>query len=192
MKRLISLIFIVLISITSCDILEQMNEVRTFVSCDFSVNNVKINKLGGYDISGYTDAGDIRLNEIMSLGQQVLTGKLPAQITIDIRAANNHTTKAAISGLEWELIMKNKQYGSGKLSEYVEVLPGKTSDFDVVVDFDLMEIINSGNLNSILDLVLDLDNKEKLNKLELLMKVKPYYKSGKEIREYPGFIYITP
>ncbi|NQU35706.1 MAG: hypothetical protein HQ521_20960 [Bacteroidetes bacterium] len=192
MKKFITLISIITVMFTSCDILEQMNEVKQFANCDFSVKSVQINKLGGFDFSSYKSIRDIGFTQLISLGQQLVSGNLPANLSVEILAKNNKSSKAAISGLDWQLTMKNENYGNGKLNQYVEVLPGQSTDFTVNVSFDLHKLLVSENLQAILDLVMDMDNKEKLQKLDIMLKVKPYYKSGNTIREYPGYLTIRP
>ncbi len=192
MKKLIVLVSFLIITVTSCDVLNQMGEVTNFVNCNFSINKVAINRLGGVDFTKYKSVSDVGFTEMLSLGQQVIAGNLNASLYVDIRAKNNQSSKAAISGLDWQLFMKNEQYGTGKLNEYVEVLPGQSTDFTVNVNFDLLKLLKSENLQTILDLVMDMDNKEKLQKLDIMLKVKPYYKSGGSIREYPGYITIRP
>ena len=192
MKKLIVLVSFLIITVTSCDVLNQMGEVTNFVNCNFSINKVAINRLGGVDFTKYKSVSDVGFTEMLSLGQQVIAGNLNASLYVDIRAKNNQSSKAAISGLDWQLFMKNEQYGTGKLNEYVEVLPGQSTDFTVNVNFDLLKLLKSENLQTILDLVMDMDNKEKLQKLDIMLKVKPYYKSGGSIREYPGYLTIRP
>ena len=90
----------------------------------------------------------------MNFGQQFLSGEFPAKLSVEIRAVNNQSSKAAISGLHWKLYMKDEEYGDGDLNQFVEVLPGQSTDFTVVVDVDLLKLVASENLKSILDLVL--------------------------------------
>lgn len=192
MKRLIVFVSLMFVTATSCDVLNQMNEVTKFVNCNFSVNKVEIVRLGGFDFTKYKSVSDIGFTEMLSLGQQLVSGNLPADLSVDIRAKNNQSSKAAISGLDWQMFLKNEKYGSGKLNQYVEVLPGQSTDFTVNVNFDLLKLLASENLQTILDLAMDMDNKEKLQKLDVMLKVKPYYKSGGSIREYPGYLTIRP
>ena len=169
-----------------------MNEVTKFVNCNFSVNKVQINRLGGIDFTKYSSVSDVGFTEMLSLGQKLMSGNLQANLSVDIRAKNNQSSKAAISGLDWQLFMKNEQFGTGKLNQYVEVLPGQSTDFTVNVNFDLLKLLKSENLQTILDLVMDMDNQEKLQKLDIMLKIKPYYRSGGNIREYPGYLTIRP
>jgi hypothetical protein len=52
--------------------------------------------------------------------------------------------------------------------------------------------LTSEDLQSILDLILDIENREKLEKLDITIRIKPYFKSGTTVKEYPGYITIRP
>lgn len=192
MKRLALFVSIILLSTTSCDVLQQMSEISSFAKCDFSINHVGVDKLGGIDVSSFSKDSDFEFTHVMYLGQQLLSGKLPAELVVGIEARNNQSKKAAISGFDWQIFMKNESYGQGSLNEYVEVMPGTSTDFKVKVNFDLVKLLHSEDIQSVIDLVLDIENREKLEKLDISVKIKPYYKSGGKIHEYPGFITIKP
>ncbi len=192
MKKSLALLLSIVFLLTSCDIFTQFGEAKRFAQCDFTINNVKIVNLGSFNISDYKSVNDFSFTEMLSLGQQLIAGKLPAVVQVDIKAVNNQTSKASISGLEWQLLMKNEKYGDGSFKEYVEVLPGKSTIFTVNTTFDFYKMLTSSNLQDILNLVFDIDNKEKLDKLDISIKLKPYYKSGSVVKEYPGYLTIRP
>lgn len=192
MRKIFVIVAFLSIFLSSCDVFDQLGEVNRFAQCDFSIKDAQIVKLGNIDISKYKSASDFDFTEMLLLGQQLLTNKLPAVLLVNIKAVNNQSSKAAISGLEWQLFMKNEQYGGGKLNQYVEVLPEQSTSFPVNVEFDLVKLLTSENLQSIIDLAMDMDNQEKLKKLDISLKVKPYYKAGDNIKEYPGYLTIRP
>jgi len=192
MNKIFALFSFLILLTSSCEVLKQLDEAKQFAECDFMVKNVQIIELGTTDVSEYKSSGDIGFTEMLIFGQQLLSGKFPAKLSVEVRAINNQNSKAAISGLHWKLYMKNEEYGNGKLNKYVEVLPGQSTDFNLMVDFDLMKLLASENLQSILDLVFDIENKEKLEKLDIMLKVKPFYKTGDNIKEYPGYLTIRP
>ena len=192
MKKIIVLLISITIFASSCDVLNQFGEVSRFAQCDFQISNVQIVNLGGVDISNYSSSSDIGFSEMFIIGQKLFSGKLQSTLSVDILATNNHTLKAAISGLDWQLYMQNEQYGEGKIVDYVEVLPSQSTIFTVIINFDFLKLLQSESLQSIIDLVMDIENKEKLQKLDILLKIKPYYKSGKSIKEYPTYLNIRP
>ncbi len=177
---------------TSCGMVKQINETKQFALCDFSIVEIKLIELGNADVSEYNSANDVSLSDMLMLGQQFLSGKLPANISADIQVFNNQNLKAAISGLSWQLFMKDEEYGGGELVQYLEVLPAQTKDFTVVTEFNLLKMLTSEDLQSILDLILDIENREKLEKLDITIRIKPYFKSGTTVKEYPGYITIRP
>ncbi len=193
MKRILFMAFISgALLFTSCDVLQQAGDVVMFAQCDFSVDRVGMEKVGGISIKNIHRAEDLNPMELVGLTQQVLSGSLPVTLDVAIKATNNQSAKAGISGLDWELYMKDTRYGGGKLNSAVEVLPGQSTIFPVSVNFDLLKLVNNDNLQQILDLVFNINDKEKLKQLDLKLQLKPYYKVGSEVQEYPGYITVRP
>jgi LEA14-like dessication related protein len=129
---------------------------------------------------------------MMSLAQQVMAGSLPTTLSVGIKATNNQSRAAGISVLGWELYMKDQKYGAGMINDAVSISPNSSTVFPVSVEFDILNIVTSSNIQQILDIVFDVDNKDKLNELELSLQLKPYYKVGTQVQEYPGIITIQP
>ena len=50
-KVLLITLFAGLLSFSSCDALQQVSDTATFVQCDFSLANVKIDKIGGVSLA---------------------------------------------------------------------------------------------------------------------------------------------
>ena len=193
MKTKLLIIFLAgLFTISSCDVLQQASDVVQFTQCDFSLANVKIDKIGGVSLANIDEPEDIGMLNILALTQQVLAGSLPTTINVGIKATNNQSLKAGISGLDWELYMKDQKYGAGKINQAVEILPNNSTTFPVSVEFDILKIVTSSNIQQILDIVFDVDNKDKLKEIDLQLRLKPYYKVGTQIQEYPGFITVRP
>ena len=176
----------------SCDVLQQASDVVQFAQCDFSIDRVGMDKVGGISIKNIHKPEDLNPMELIGLTQQVISGSLPVTLDVNIKASNNQSLKAGISGLDWELYMKDKRYGGGKLNQAVEVLPGQSTTFPVSVNFDLLKLVTGDNLQQILDLVFHINDKEKLKQLDLKLQLKPYYRVGSEVQEYPGYIVVRP
>jgi len=193
MKNKILIILLAnLFLLSSCDVLQQASDVVQFVQCDFSLDHVRVEKIGGVSLANIKKPEDLGVINMLSLTQQVLSGNLPATLNVGIKATNNQSLKAGISGLDWELYMKENKYGAGMINQLVEILPNNSTTFPVTVEFDLLKLVTSDNIQQILDLVFDIDSKEKLNQLDLQLRLKPFYKVGSQVQEYPGFITVRP
>jgi len=186
------MLFAGMFTLTSCDALQQVSDTATFVQCDFSLANVGIDKIGGVSLANVNKPDDIGMLNMMSLAQQVMAGSLPTTLNVGIKAKNNQSVKAGISGLAWELYMKDQKYGAGMINDAVEILPNSSTVFPVSVEFDILNIVTSSNIQQILDIVFDVDNKDKLNELDLQLRLKPSYKVGTQVQEYPGYITVRP
>ena len=191
-KVFLMTLFAGMLSLCSCDALQQVSDTATFVQCDFSLANVKIDKVGGVSLANVTKPDDIGMLNMMALAQQVMAGSLPTTINVGIKATNNQSLKAGISGLGWELYMKDHKYGAGMISDPVEIQPNASTVFPVSVEFDILKIVTSSNIQQILDIVFDVDNKDKLNELDLQLRLQPSYRVGNQVQQYPGYITVRP
>lgn len=189
---LIIALFAGLLTLGSCDALQQVSDTATFVQCDFSVADVKVDKIGGVSLANIKKPDDVGMLNMMSLAQQAMAGSLPTTLSVGIKATNNQSRVAGISGLAWELYMKDQEYGAGMINEAVTISPNSSTVFPVSVEFDILNIVTSSNIQQILDIVFNVDNQDKLNELDLELQLKPYYRVGSQVQEYPGVITIRP
>ncbi len=178
--------------ITSCEVLEQVGQMQRFAECNFSIANVSVNSIAGIDLSKIHSESDLDMGKMLMLGQALAQGNLPADLTVTLKADNPNTKTAAISGLDWEVLMKDVSYGSGKLNQRVEVAPDSSATFPLRINFDLLKVITSQSLNDLVAFVLDSKNKEKLKKLDVKAKIRPWYQRGSEVKPAPAFITIRP
>jgi hypothetical protein len=88
--------------------------------------------------------------------------------------------------------MKDQKYGAGMINDPVEILPNSSTVFPISVEFDILNIVTSSNIQQILDIVFDVDNKDKFNELDLQLRLQPSYKVGDQVQQYPGFITVKP
>jgi hypothetical protein len=189
---LIIALFAGLLTLGSCDALQQVSDTATFVQCDFSVADVKVDKIGGVSLANIKKPDDVGMLNMMSLAQQAMGGSLPTTLSVGIKATNNQSRVAGISGFAWELYMKDQEYGAGMINEAVTISPNSSTVFPVSVEFDILNIVTSSNIQQILDIVFNVDNQDKLNELDLELQLKPYYRVGSQVQEYPGVITIRP
>ena len=193
MKRLnLILILIVAIIYQSCSILNQAGEYERFISSNFKLVNVDILEMGGVNLEGVQDKSALNVGDIMTLTGRMFSGGMPTKLRANIEVTNNSAAIAAISGMEWILNMKGTQYALGVVENRVEVQPNSNTIFPVNTEIDLVKVLQSESLPQILQVVLNMDDYEQIKKLDLELKIKPYYKSGSGVKEYPGYITLRP
>lgn len=192
-KLLFSMIFSMLLWLNSCDILDQMGEIDRFAQCDFALTGVKVTEISGIDFSHISKASDLGVAEMMTLGQKLFSGKLPAKIQVDVRAKNNNAKTAGISGLVWKVFIEENELVGGQLNKSVQIAPQASVNFPVAVSVDLIDLLQQESLPKILNLVFGMKNASELRELGLSVKIKPTYKTqAGALREFPTWITIRP
>lgn len=176
----------------SCGLLNQAGEYDRFVNSNFTLSSVEIIEIGGVDISEVDDKAGLNVGDIMTLTGRVFSGEMPSKLKVYIKVDNNTDEVAAISGMDWKLFMKDVEYANGIIDRRVEVKPYSTKIFPVKADVDLMKILKSESLPQILKVVFDINDIEAVKKLDIELKIKPYYKSGTKLKKYPGYISLKP
>jgi len=193
MKRvLLLLIFGIAALLQSCGLLNQAGEYERFVHGNFSLQEVEVLEIGGVEISELNDASKLNAGDMITLAGRMFSGELPSKLRARVEVENTAGERAAISGLEWHLLMKDKEYANGIVDKEVVVEAHSKKEFFLKADVDFLAVLQSESLPQILKVVFNMDDSEEIEKLDIALKIKPYYKSGGSIKEYPGFITIRP
>jgi len=186
------LFLIVVILIQSCGLLNQTGEYERFVNSTFSLKAVDIIELGGVDMSEISEETKLNVGDIMTLTGRLFSGNMPAKLTATVEVKNNTDKIAAISGMDWIFMKDEEEYARGVVDERVEVDPYKTKDFKVKADIDLKKILKLESLPQILNLVFNMKDPSVLSDMGIVLKIKPYYKSGSKVKKYPAYISLKP
>jgi hypothetical protein len=187
-----TLLLTVLFIVNSCSILNQAGEYERFVNGSFKLKSVRALELGGVDLSGIDDKSSFNAGDIITLTGRLFGGNMPAKLMAEVEVANNTDKIAAISGMEWVLSLNDQIYADGMVDDRVEVRPYSSKIFKLRANVDLLKVLNSESLPQIIKVVTNINDAKELKKLGLELKIKPYYKSGANIKKYPGYISLKP
>ncbi len=195
MRRVYLLMAMALVSVlvTSCDVLEQVAETERFTQCEFSLTGVRITEISGIDFTKIRSASDLGVGDMMTLGQRVMNGNLPAKMEVDVRAQNNNSKSAGIAGMGWKVFLDNTEFVGGQLNRSVQVMPNSAASFPITVEIDLLKMSQNKSLPKLLNMVFGMEDKAKLQEMGLSVQIKPSYKtSSGSVRELPGWVTIRP
>ena len=193
MKKLfLSLLITGIFTFQSCEVLEQLHEYERFIQCSFKLKNIQVLEISGIDISSLEKRDQLGFTQMMAITQNLLSGNFPAKISVDLEAINNNDEKAGIAGMDWKILMKEEEMLSGVVDQSVEIAPHASADFPVKMEVDLIALLQSESLPKIMAFVFGEKKREDLREIGVGIKIKPYYRSGSEIKKYPGYISINP
>ncbi len=107
-NRAFGLILLLLVlAFGSCNIFNQTREYERFIHCRFSVKETKVLSVAGIDVSHLNKYSDLDFGQLITLGIQLVKGDLPSIMQITVEGHNSSTEIAAISGMDWLLLMKS-------------------------------------------------------------------------------------
>lgn len=188
----ISLIFLVLVIINSCSILNQAGEYERFIGSSFTLINVEATELGGVDISDLNDSQSLNAGDIMTLTGRLFSGNMPLKLNVFIEVNNINDKMAAISGMDWKFMMGETEYAAGSFDNRIEVKPYSKKVFKVNTQLNLLDVLNSGSLPQIIKVARNINDEEEVKKLDIKLKIKPYYKTSSGIKKLPTYITLKP
>jgi hypothetical protein len=178
---------------SSCELLEQVAETERFTQCQFTLTGVRITEISGVSFENVRSASDLNLGDMMTLGQRIINGSLPAKMEVDVNARNNQSKSAGISGMDWKVFIDDAEFVGGQLNRGVQVLPTRSENFPIVVQVDLLKMLQQESLPKILNMVFGMNDNTQLRELGLSVKIKPSYKTPSgSIKQMPNWITIQP
>lgn len=179
-------------SLASCGVFKQAKAYERFVHSRFAVSNVRVLSLAGLDVSHKENYTDLDFSQVVHLGIQIMKGHVPAVMEITVTGLNPASQKAAISGMDWLLQMKEDTLATGTINHSIVLPPGQKVSFPAKAHFNLVRLLRSGSLEQILKAVLGNGGNTEYKKLGLTFKFRPWYRWGKKIKRSPIYFTVHP
>ncbi len=185
-------LFFLILTFSSCNLFKQAKEYDRFVNSRFSILNVKMLSIAGIDVSQIKKPSDLDFEQMITLGLRFIKGNMPSVMEISVKGKNPFSGKAAISGMDWLLQMKSDTLANGTINRKITIPPGETTLFPVKVNLNISRLLRSGSLKQIMKAMLGDSGKEEYERLGLVFKIRPWYRSGSKIKKSPVYISIHP
>jgi len=187
-----SAIIVFLLLLGSCGLFNQARDFERFTQSKFDVNSLDVESISGIDFTHVKQFSDLNFKDLIVLSNGLLSSHLPAKVRLNIGVTNLSDETASVSGMDWIILQKKQEIASGKLDSAVVVAGHGRTSFDINADVNLATILKLNSVNQILSVMSgNLDSKT-LQKMQLSVRLKPYYKLGNKIKKYPDYLTITP
>lgn len=190
MKRAgLVLMMAVVLLISSCDILRQIEEMQALSRCEFRIHSVADIHLAGINVSQMQDISDVRPLDIMLLTNALLSNQLPLSFDLNLQVKNPNDQIASLNRLEWILFIDDMQMLEGTINERFVTGAGETTMLPVQIGFNLAEMLQGENADKIIDFGLGLaEDSGKTSRV--MVKLKPSVMVGQRSIMYPGWIEV--
>ena len=186
-------IFFLLLSLSflfsSCSILDQAGEMKTFTKCQFRLRDVQGVRLAGVDVQNVQSMNDLSFTETGQISMAALSGKLPLDFTLNVEVQNPNNQNASMNQMYWELYIDDIDITKGKVSQRVSIPPGGTAIMPVGVQVDLFEVLSGESANAVMNFGMNLSGSGGAPS-RVKLKIKPTIYIGTTQLKYPGFFTI--
>jgi len=189
-KILLSISFIILALLTSCDVLQQVSKMSNLAKCEFRLESVQHLRLAGINVQNVKGMSDLNLFDAGKLAAAVASQKLLLDFTLNIEAKNPNSAEAGMSHIEWILLIDDAEMTRGAFDKPV-IIPANNGSaiIPVQMQFDLSKALASKTTDAIVNFGLNLagtGNKP----TRFTLKMKPTITVGGFPVTYPGYINV--
>ncbi|MGE4541782.1 MAG: hypothetical protein AB7D35_11015, partial [Bacteroidales bacterium] len=84
----ITVVFLLALSFTACDVLDQMSQMKQLALCEFNVIGVDKVKIAGIQLDEHTIKSDLGAGQIMQLSAAIFKRELPVHFDLGLNINN--------------------------------------------------------------------------------------------------------
>ncbi len=189
-KSFIVYIAVLLVSIQSCDVLQQAQQVGNLINCTFNLKTVEGLNLAGVNVQNIQSMNTLNVMDAAQLTSALLGNSLPLTFTLNVDAKNPNSTPAGMSQLDWILMIDDIEMTHGLLNKKITIPAnnGKTT-IPIQMSIDLKKAIKNQSGNALLNFAMNLagaGNKP----TRFALKVKPTISVNGYSLSYPAYLTI--
>lgn len=148
---------LVLLSLTSCEVLNQISQMGNLAKCDFRLQSVQNLTLAGVNVQQVTRVSDLNLLETGRLAAALAANKFPLDFTLNLEAKNPNTNPAGMTQIEWILLIDEIEMTRGTLDQQVSIPANNgIATIPIKMQFDLKQALAGKSADAILNFGLNL------------------------------------
>lgn len=187
MKKISTLLVIVLIAMTSC---KQLQELTNLAKCDFKLKTIDNIQLAGVNVQQFQNLNQLNIMDVAKLTTAYMSKNLPLSFNLNVDARNPNPSKAAVTALDWILEIDNIEMTRGVLNKRFEIAPnGGVTMIPMVLNFDLLKVLSGKSKDAALNFAFNLSGAGN-TPTRITLKARPTVMVGSIPLQYPGYISI--
>ena len=163
------------------------SQLVSFAKCDFDFVNVDNVRVADINFSQKKKYSDFSIVDAAKLVKAFTNKAFNLDLTVNVKAKNPNTRKAAIGGFDYILWIDDVKTLSGTMNQEFEIEPGQTITMPMNFTIDLLEVLKGESRDKILNFGCGLaTNNADASRVKL--SLKPYFKNGTQISKFPTYI----
>lgn len=187
MKKWVILVFVAMMSLSACDVLQQASELQRLSLCEFELTGIQQVRLAGIALNNGSTRSGIPIGESITLAGAVFNRSLPLDFDLMVKVDNPNQGKASLNRMDYILSIDGKEVLSGNFQEKFMINGGSSAMMKIPVEMDLFKVLQNESGDALVNLAFNLVSGNG-QPTEVLLKVKPYIQVGSSQLAYPTYI----
>lgn len=184
------MLVLMLVGISSCDILKQVGEMAQFAKCDFRLSTVENLNLAGVNVQQKKSLNDLNFADAAKLTAAYLGGSLPLNLTLNVQVKNPNAAQASMNKLEWIMLIDGVEMVRGVNQQTINVSPnGGVATLPLQIGVDLKQALSGKSKDAILNFGLNLAGAGN-TPTRITLKAKPSIRVANQLIDYPGYLTV--
>jgi LEA14-like dessication related protein len=163
--------------------------LKNLSKCEFRIKNVENIKAANINIQKLTSIDELGFLEAAKIATEILSGSLPLVADLNIEVKNPNKGKAALTKLDWIVLIDDYEIANGIVNQRFEVPGGSTAIMPMHIQTDLKKVISKDTGKFLVNFAFNLvDKNDKPTRISI--KAKPTIMVGKKEITYPNYILV--
>lgn len=179
-----------LLSLNSCDVVQQAAKMATLAKCEFRLQSVSQLTLAGINVQNIHKLNDLSLLDAGKLSVALASGQFPLDFTLNIEARNPNSASAGLTKMDWILYIDGIEMTKGIVDQQVTIPANNgISVIPMRMTVDLKQALSGKSADAILNFGMNLagiGNKP----TRFTMKLQPTINVASFPITYPGYITV--
>lgn len=181
---------IMLISLNSCDVIQQAAKMATLAKCEFRLQSVSLLTLAGINVQNIHKLGDLSLLDAGKLSVALASGQLPLEFTLNVEAKNPNSAAAGLTKMDWILYIDGIEMTHGIVDQQVNIPANNgVSVIPMKMKVDLKQALSGKSADAILNFGMNLAGVGN-TPTRFTMKLQPTVNVASFPITYPGYITV--
>ena len=189
LKKIIPLIILTML-FSSCDVLQQVAEMKTFAKCEFQIKSASNIQLAGISVQNKNQLSDFGFLEVAKITSAFSQGKLPLNLNLNISVKNPNTTPASMNKMDWILFIDDIEMTRGTSNQRIQIpANNEVTNLPLQMQIDLFQVLSSESADAVINFGLNLGGSGN-RPTRMMIKIRPSIYIGRKVIAYPGYINV--
>jgi len=179
-----------LISVTSCDVMQQVSQINNLTKCEFRLESVQQLNLAGINVQNVKTISDLNMFDAAKIASAVSSQKFPLDFILNIEAKNPNTSPAGMTRIDWILLIDDMEMTRGILDKQVTIPANNgTTIIPMQMHVDLQQALSGKSADAVINFGMNLagaGNKP----TRFTLQMKPTITVGGFPITYPGYLNV--